>query len=181
MKTNSCGHLNYAWMSFSDAYGINKSFSVNMEKFSCILRRKPVPDLRKALLKQVLDWLPARGCSITSHGERHGTINLGVTDTAREIPQNKISAPQLHRNSSETVFSQSHRWWHENRQQEPGWFSEQSWGWLWKHRYHQGWAQQSNRELSCFLQVHVKLSTSQTPGTVHMSISHAVQEGSLIP
>lgn len=167
-------------MSFSDAYGINKSFSINMEKFSCILSRKPMPDLRKALLKQVLDWLPACGCSITSHGERHGTVKLGVIDTAREILQNKISAPQLHRNSSETVFRQSHRWWHENRQQQPGWFSEQSWGWFWK-RYHHGWVQQSNGELSSFLQVHVKLPTSQALGTVDMSISHAVQEGSLIP
>lgn len=76
-----------------------------------------MPDLRKTLLKQVLDGLPACGCSTTSHGERHGTIKLGVTDTAREILQNKISAPQLNRNSSETVFRQSHRWWHENRQQ----------------------------------------------------------------
>lgn len=59
LKTNSCGHLNYAWVSFSDAYGINKSFSVNMENFSCMLRRKPMPDLSKALLRQVLDWLPA--------------------------------------------------------------------------------------------------------------------------
>lgn len=81
-------------MSFSDAYGINKSFSVNMEKFSCMLRRKAMPDLRKALLKQVLDWLPACGCSISSHGERHSNMKLGVTDTAREILQNKISAPQ---------------------------------------------------------------------------------------
>lgn len=64
-----------------------------------------MPDLRKALLEQVLDWLPECGSSITSHGERQGTVNLGVIDTAREILQNKISAPQLHRNSSEIVFT----------------------------------------------------------------------------